>query len=161
MSYRCYICGQVHDDLPDIGFEMPDYAHHIPREERSERVELTSDTCVVGGEDFFIRGVLEIPVHDSPEPFGIGVWVSQKEANFRRYVEEFDSDAIGPFFGWLSNEIGFYEEPTLSLKTMAHFRGGTLRPSIVLEPTEHPLSVDQRDGISLERAWEIVHHYLG
>ena len=45
------------------------------------------------------------------------------------------------------------------LKTMAHFRGEGLRPSIILEPGAHPLSVDQRDGISLRKAWEIVHYY--
>jgi hypothetical protein len=87
------------------------------------------------------------------------VWVSQKRQNFEAYQRDPDSAAIGPFFGWLCTRIDFYPVNTLALKTMAHFRDGGLRPSIVLEPTDHPLAVDQREGISLSRAWEIVHWY--
>jgi hypothetical protein len=88
------------------------------------------------------------------------VWVSQKKENFLKYVENPESDKLGPFFGWLSSEIRFYGESTLSLKTMAHFRGGTKRPTIEVEPTSHPLAVDQLEGITLEKAWEIVHFYM-
>jgi hypothetical protein len=65
--------------------------------------------------------------------------------------------------GWLSTDIHWYApHPTLRLKTMAHFRGNGLRPVIRLEPaSDHPLAVDQRNGITLDRAWEIVHHYSG
>jgi hypothetical protein len=42
---------------------------------------------------------------------------------------------------------------------MAHFRGDGLRPRIELEPADHPLAVDQRDGITLAKAWEVVHFY--
>ena len=37
--------------------------------------------------------------------------------------------------------------------------GAMLEIDLVVEPTDHPLSIDQRNGISLERAWELVHHY--
>ena len=159
MSYTCSCCGRTHEGLPDVAFDRPVYAHDVPEGERAERVHLTDDLCVLDGEDHFIRGVIEIPIPGHPETLGIGVWVSQKSENYRVYVEHFDSAEIGPFFGWLSNEIEPYA-PTLNLKTMAHFRAGGLRPSILLEPTEHPLAVDQREGISLDRAWEIVHAYL-
>lgn len=43
------------------------------------------------------------------------------------------------------------------LKTMAHFRTNGLRPWIEVEPTDHPLAVDQCEGIRLAKAWEIVH----
>jgi hypothetical protein len=42
---------------------------------------------------------------------------------------------------------------------MAHFRSGGLRPQIELEPTDHPFAIDQRNGITLEKAWEIAHFY--
>jgi hypothetical protein len=160
MRYRCPVCGEIHTDLLDVAFDWPLYAHQIPEAERDRRVTLTSDTCIIDGEDFFIRGVIEIPVHDYPPGFAFGVWVSQKEENFRRYLDHFDTAEIGPYFGWLSNEIACYDESTIKLKTMAHFRGRGLRPAIVLEPTHHPLAVDQREGISLERAWEIAHYYF-
>ena len=160
MSYRCSTCGELHDGLPDIGMDYPDYYWDVPEEERPQRIGFTSDTCVIDDEDFFIRGVIEIPIHDYPRNFGLGVWVSQKRENFDTYLENFDSSEIGPFFGWLCNSVAYYEEETLLLKTMAHFRGEGLRPRIEVEPTDHPLAMAQRDGISLEKAWEVVHFYM-
>jgi hypothetical protein len=159
MSFRCAVCGEMHDELPDIGADRPDPYWDVPEEERERRVELTEDTCVIDGEHYFIRGVLQLPVHDHPEGFGFGVWVSQKRENFEAYVQEPGSSALGPFFGWLSTRIEYYAVDTLLLKTMAHFRGDGLRPSIELEPTDHPLAVDQRAGITLQKALEIVHFY--
>jgi hypothetical protein len=159
MSYHCTVCGELHDDLPDIAADKPDQWWGIPEKERRRRIKLTSDTCVIDAEDYFIRGVIEIPVHDHPRRFGFGVWVSQKRENFRTYVRNPDTAAIGPFFGWLCTRIAFYPQDTLMLKTMAHFREGNLRPRIELEPTDHPLAVDQRQGITLARAWEIAHYY--
>jgi hypothetical protein len=159
MDYTCSICGKTHDELPDIGADKPDHYWGVPEQERDKRVVLTSDTCVIDDESFFIRSVIEIPIHDSPERFGFGVWVSQKKENFITYQNNFSSDQIGPFFGWLCTNIRYYQEQTSSLKTRVHFKGDNLRPYIELEPTEHPLAVDQRNGISLKRAWEIVHFY--
>jgi hypothetical protein len=119
----------------------------------------SGDHFTHGGKHYFIRGVIEIPVHNYPESFGFGVWISQKRENFLQYLKHPDSADIGPFFGWLCTRIAYYPKDTLMLKTMAHFRGGNLRPAIVVEPTDHPLAIDQREGISLEKAWEIVHHY--
>ena len=161
MSYRCSVCGETHDDLPDLGSDRPDPWWDIPEGERDRRITLTSDTCIIDDEDFFIRGVIEIPIHDAEHSFGFGVWVSQKRENFLKYLEFPDSPEIGPFFGWLCTRIAYYPEDTFLLKTMAHFRGGHLRPAILLEPTDHPLAVDQREGITLEKAWDIVHRYMG
>jgi hypothetical protein len=161
MSYRCTSCGETHEGLPDIGADKPDQWWDIPEEEREGRIELTDDTCIIDGEDFFIRGVIHIPVHGQPEDFGFGVWVSQKKENFYAYQENFDSAEIGPFFGWLCTKLSCYEQETLLLKTMAHFRGGGQRPEIKIEPTDHPLAIEQHEGISPERAWEIVHFYMG
>ena len=105
--------------------------------------------------------MIEIPIHGQDEKFGIGMWVSQKDENFKTYQEHFDSSEIGPFFGWLSNEFLFGGERTLSLKTMIHFRGQGLRPRVELEPTEHPLALAQQSGITLEEAWAFVHEARG
>lgn len=157
MAYRCTTCGKVHDDLPHPGADKPDPWWNVPEHEREGRIYLTADVCVIDDVQFFIRGVIEIPVHDYPEPFAFGAWVSQKRENFQTYLENWTSKDIGPFFGWLSTRIAFYEEDTFLLKTMAYFRGEKLRPFIELEPTEHPLAIDQRNGITLEKAWDIVH----
>lgn len=160
MHYLCSVCGKIHEDLPDIGADRPDQWWTIPEAERAQRIRLTSDTCVIDDEDYLIRGVIEIPILDHAERFGFGVWVSQKQENFQTYLNNFDSSEIGPFFGWLCTRIAYYEQDTFLLKTMAHFRSGGLRPNIQLEPTEHPLAIDQRQGVSLDKAWDIVHFYM-
>jgi hypothetical protein len=155
MPYRCPDCGLEHTDLPHIGFREP---YHWSKEfEKDPHSMLTEDLCVIQNRDFFVHGVIEIPVHDSLDAFGWGVWVSHKKENFETYRDNFDSPDIGPFFGWLSNEIKFYSPSTLELKTMAHYQGQNLRPKILLEPTDHPLARHQHEGITLAQAWQIVH----
>ena len=160
MCFRCSICGELHDEIPHLGSDRPDPWWAVPEDERDRRIELTSDTCIIDGKEFFIRGVIEIPVHEHADPFGFGVWVSQKKENFFAYLKTPDSAEIGPFFGWLCTRISYYQEDSTHLKTMAHFRAGNMRPFIELEPTDHPLTIDQRNGITEERAWGIVHFCL-
>lgn len=157
MLYACAICGQEHGELPHVGSAAP--FHWADALDKDPRSLLTGDICIIKGRDFFIHGVIEIPVHDYEYAFGWGVWVSHKQENFEVYRDHFDSTKIGPFFGWLCTEIVFYPESTLELKTMAHYRGEGLRPRIVLEESAHPLYRQQRDGISLAEAWEMVHFY--
>jgi hypothetical protein len=159
MTYTCPICGNQYDSLPDIASNRPDQYWGIPERERSERVFLNSDICVIDNEDFFIRGVIKIPILGTSDNFGFGVWVSQKKENFQKYLDDPKSNEIGPFFGWLCTHLSYYREETFLLKTMAHFQAGNLRPLIELEPTAHPLSIDQKKGITLGKAWEIVHFY--
>jgi hypothetical protein len=152
--------GAVHNDLPHVVADRPVQYWDVPEGERDSRIILTEDTCEIDNEHFFVRGVIEIPVHDYAPGFGFGVWVSHKRENYQTYLNNPDSADIGPFFGWLCTIIKFYERDTQLLKTMAHYRGNGLRPSIVLEPeSDHPLALDQREGITLEKAWQIVHSY--
>ena len=157
MAFICAICGETHTELPDIGASSPFYwADEYQKDPQSL---LTNDLCIIEARDFFVRGVIEIPIHDYEYAFGWGVWVSHKKENFETYRKHFDSADIGPFFGWLSTSIDYFSEPALQLKTMVHYRGGKLRPLIMIEKTEHLLSRQQHEGISLQEAWKIVHHY--
>lgn len=154
---KCTECGEEHDELPDIGSAAP---YHW-RDELNDADDslLTEDLCIVDGEDYFIRGVLEVPLVDQDDYFGWGVWVSLSKENFETYRKQFDSDAIGPFFGWLSTVIDYFPETTLNLPTTVKFVGGGTRPRIFVNGCDHPLRLDQRAGITLEAAWRIVHQY--
>ena len=104
LRYTCLKCGDEHEGLPDMAFAGPIYFDHMPAAERERRTVLTSDTCVIDGEDFFVRGCLAIPIRCTQASFVWGVWVSLSEKNFRRYVDFFDTkppDDEGPYFGWL------------------------------------------------------------
>jgi hypothetical protein len=77
--------------------------------------------------------------------------------NFALYADTFDSGeqgALGPWFGWFSNRLRGYTD-TFNLKCQVHPRDGRRRPWIELEPTEHPLAREQRNGITFGRLLEI------
>lgn len=162
-GFVCQTCGEFHPELPmDFGYEVPYAYQKIPQDEREARCELTPDLCVIDKKEFFIRGCLEIPVVDGPRSFVWGVWTSLSEKSFRRTVEIWETDGREnepPFFGWLCTSLPLYPE-TLLLKTHVHTRPLNQRPFIELEPTDHPLAVEQRNGITMERVREIVERML-
>lgn len=152
--YICKTCGQRHEGMPTVyGPNAPALLDTIPISERALRVEINDDLCVIDDQYYFIRGRLEIPIHNSNEHFCWLVWVSLSEYNFARtcqFWEQEGREKESPYFGWLQSSLPFYPE-TLSLKTYVHTRAIGQRPYIELEPTEHPLAVEQREGITWER----------
>lgn len=143
--------------MPTFDASAPLSYFAVPEDEREQRCSLGSDDCVIDEKWFFVRGCIEIPVHGEEEPFVWGVWVSLSEASFLQWVEYFDVEKrshIGPFFGWLNTGLEPYPD-TVNLKTQVHLRDGGIRPYIELEPTGHPLAVEQREGISTQRVAEI------
>jgi hypothetical protein len=158
-QYQCAICGQQHEGIPAFHADRPTPYWDVPENKRASDVFLTSDSCVIAGRFFFVRGCLEIPIRDVDDFLTWGVWVSLKEENFFIWQENYDTirrSQLGPFFGWLCTRLPIYPD-TLHLKTMMHLRDDSSRPRIELEPSDHPLAKDQRDGISIQRALEIVH----
>src|SRR5262245_25845597 len=161
--FKCTSCHQWHKGMPTFGADAPLYYYSVPAEERGRRCSLDSDTCVVDDEFFFVRGCLDIPVIGEEEPFSWGVWVSLRKENFlifMRCLKEPERSHIGPFVGWLSAALPLYPD-TENLKTRAHLRDNGIRPYIEVEPTDHPLAVEQRSGISVERVAEIFAHHHG
>ncbi len=76
----------------------------------------------------------------------------------QRASELWDAEVIEdepPRFGWLSTNIRPYPR-TLELKAAVRFRANGLRPLVEVEPGDHPLAIDQQQGIALERVQEIV-----
>ena len=158
-GFICGTCGEYHTELPmEFGVDVPLLYDTIPAEDRASRCDLTSDLCVVDNEHFFIRGCLEIPVVDGDGPFVWGVWTSLSKENFKRTVQLWETEGREdepPYFGWLSTRLPLYPD-TLNLKTHVHARPIGQRPFVELEPTDHPLAVEQRNGITMARVREIA-----
>ncbi len=158
LGFLCSSCGQEHGGLPfTYGTVAPAYW--------SESLEggsgnvLGDEQCVIADEHFFLRARLILPVLDSENEFEWGVWVSLSKSNFARATELWASPervAEPPYFGWLSTELPTYEPTTLNLKTKVHSQPVGVRPTVELEPTDHPLAVEQRTGISLARVQDIA-----
>ena len=163
-TWTCSCCGKTYSGLPtDYAVEFPDYyvdwRSGLREEEVNKRSFIDSDICVVDDQHYFVQGVIEIPIVGFPNDyFRWGAWASLSKKSFDEVREVWNQGAAGygPYFGWLNNQIPLYSPSTLNLKTNVHLRNGNLRPRIELEPTDHPLAVEQRNGISIERVQEIA-----
>jgi hypothetical protein len=163
-SWTCGSCGQTHTGIFDIAFDKPavwpNAEEGISNSDLAPGLThfLSDDFCILENEHYFIRCVLELPIlRTNGGFFGFGVWSSLSKKNFVVYSENFNMDdrgALGPWFGWFSNRVPGYPD-TLNLKCRVHPRDDRLRPFIELEPTDHPLACDQRNGITIDRLIEI------
>ncbi len=163
-GFKCRACGKWHDELPlHYGADAPLPYYDVPKDERGARCEINRDLCVIDAEHFFIVGNLEIPVVGlDGEKFSWDVWVSLSRKNFLRAHEVWnDPDRVRepPYFGWLSTRLPGYPD-TFLLKAHVHTREIGRRPFVELEPTDHPLAVEQRTGITWERVQEIAETVL-
>ncbi len=162
-TWTCSCCDRQHEELPlAFSASAPLHYYAIPETEREARVLLSEDMCTIDDRAFYVRGCLDIPVIGHDEPFSWGVWVSVSEESMALIFETWeapDRARHAPRFGWLSATLKTYPE-IVNLKTMLHLRPPPIRPFIELEPTDHPLAVDQRQGITIERVVEIAEAHL-
>jgi hypothetical protein len=157
-GFTCTCCGEQHSELPfAYGALAPAFWHEGLAGEPGNLLE--AEQCVIGNEHYFLRGRVVLPVTDAEEDLEWGVWVSVSEENYVRAERLWTNpqrESEPPYFGWLSTELPGYEPGTLNLKTNLHTGPVGRRPLVELEPTEHPLAVEQRAGISLARVQEIA-----
>ena len=141
-----------------LGSSAPALWFDIPDEERPSRGLLSSDQCIIDGKHFFVLGRLVLPVQDSLEPFVWLTWVSVSEKNFSRASDLWHTpgrETEPPYFAWVQSALP-YTPGTLSLKAELVTMPLGERPLVRLEPTDHPLAVEQRNGITMARVQEIV-----
>jgi hypothetical protein len=161
-GFTCSCCGQYFDELPmSYRVEAP---YNWPRLSRWQRMRsrLNPDLCVIENKEFYIRGRLELPVIDGPEPFSWDVWVSLSAKSYKQTLAMWEvsgRESEPPYFGWLSVRLPLYPE-TINLKTNVHTRPVGQTPFVELEPTDHPLAIEQREGITMARVQEIAEAVL-
>lgn len=162
MLWKCHTCGIEHDDLPDcFGLEAP-WPALVPESEFDARVKMNRDQCIVDEEHFFVRGHIEIPIHGRESPFSFSVWTSLSEDSFWQMSDRWDApdrDLDGPYFGWLCSSIPAYSS-TLHLQLSVYPRRPGLTPLFTVESDDHPLAIEQQQGITEGRWHEIVHQLL-
>lgn len=157
----CRGCGERHDGLPfSYGSDAPAYWHDGLAGDESSVLE--QEICVIGGEHYFVRARIVIPVLDAGRDFEWGVWASLSRPNFKRTLDTWETpgrEHEPSSFGWLSTELPVYPS-TINLKTHVHPEPVGTRPHLELEPTDHPLAVEQRTGITVARVQEIAERLL-
>lgn len=162
LGYTCSCCGEFHAELPmSYSTTAPDVWDEAFASAPDSM--LSSDQCVIKAQHFFVKGLIEIPVIGSNQVFSWGVWVSLSRDNFTRALNVWEApgrESEPPYFGWLTTALSIYSPNTLNLKTNLHTRKVGQRPFVELEPTDHPLAVEQRTGITLDRVREIAESLL-
>lgn len=160
---RCPHCGETHD-LSDMepSFRWPDAYVAVPDAERAARTRGARDWCMVrdaagAATRFFLRVVLPVPVRGDARPCNWGVWVEVDEPTYARVHELWSDDAQvqePPFAARLANAVPTYP-PTLGLPGTLRLTGPASVPAFRLAlPSDHPLAVEQRDGVHPERVLE-------
>jgi hypothetical protein len=164
VTWTCNRCGESHTGLPDIAFDAPTHWSSLTHVER-ERSLLETDLCEIHadeGDFYYVRSLLEVPIVDAEPDFAYGVWGSLSRDNFDRFVALYDDPARvdePAYFSWLSNAVPGFPD-TLDLAAELEIRDANLRPFLVLEPTDHPLAIAQREGITLATAFDLVEPHL-
>lgn len=174
LAYTCSCCGKPYEGSPSFAYLKPVYYFDVPEAEREARIKIDDDLCYIraAADDpddhdiYAIRCTLDIPIRGVEAPFSWGVWASQSQENFWRYVETYNSDQSGDgSFGWLAVSMPYYDrsqpgEPLESLVCNVVWGKKGQRPKIMLQETDHPLYRDQADGIDWETAVMIAQTYL-
>jgi hypothetical protein len=171
LRWKCGSCEEWHTGAClDFSYSSP-YHWQKDHEEASSRYGLSlssseeqpatfldEDYCAIEDRDFFVRGLIHLPIIGSAETFRWGVWGSLSRENFEtllRMVEDPKRVELPPMFSWLSTQIDGYLD-TLKLKMYAHIQEPGRRPTFELEQTDHPLSQEYYHGSTAERVKEIM-----
>jgi hypothetical protein len=175
LRWKCSSCAEWHSGpILDVGFDQPDYWskgepvgsrwQFLPSGAISKacRSFLDKDYCAVNDEDFFVRGIIHLPIIGTAETFRWGVWGSLSRENFEKLLRmdgKPECVSLPPMFSWLSSKIAEYPS-TLNLKMYVHIIEPRLRPHFRLERCDHPLSKEYHQGITPARVKEIMFRNL-
>lgn len=171
LRWKCSSCEEWHTGpCLDFAYDTP-YYWLDQHQEEADRAELRpnwagqhpttfldEDYCAIEDRDFFVRGIIELPILGTAERLAWGVWGSLSRDNFEALLKmdaDEKRDERPPMFSWLSTEIPEYPD-TLNLKMYAHIQEPGLRPQFELELTDHPLAQEYHKGITPERVKEIM-----
>jgi hypothetical protein len=162
-SFRCPHCGGIHSGIPLVwGPNAPSAMLPIPEPERSRRVALSEDECVIDRATYLVRGCLDLPIRGTGEVFRWLVWVivdrqghHYSTSLWRRLLRQ----RHPPYGGELDTPLP-YDPPTSGLPVEVRSAGPGFRPAIVITDPAHPLAKEQHEGLLQERAYELAGRML-
>ena len=158
-SFRCSQCGNEHTGVPLAwGPNVPDAVGPIPPADWRSRVSLSGDDCVIDRSSYYVRGCIDLRIHGTRDVFRWLVWVHVDRRGYvytispwRRLLRL----CHPPYDAKLDTALP-YEPPTAHLPVEVRSAGPGFRPTVVLTELAHPLAIEQREGIPLERAYELA-----
>lgn len=144
--------------MESYSFGSPWAASQIATEQLGERFKVVNEFAVIDKQPF-VQGNIPIPVVGRDTPFYWCVWASFSCQDFARaaYIRSIPDEYRRPepdYSGMLATKIGIYPN-TLGLNLRIQTRPFGQKHFFGLSSADHPLAIEQRDGISLERLREI------
>ena len=161
-GFYCSTCKEFHPGLPfSYGSDSPDNYANLDARDKCKRAALSSDQCIIDDKEFYIRGIVELPIIGFEDKFLWGVWATIWPEDFAVISEHWESsgreDLIGPFKGRLANGLSdIYKPSCANLKCTIRIQPILERPLFFIDEPEHPLALEQRRGVSLERLQEFA-----
>ena len=96
MAFTCEVCGAAHTGkVRDIRLGLPDPIFLLDEPEREQQAWVGEDSAVLndrGRERFFVRALLELPVHGEDGYFGYGSWIEVSADDFAALGELWDDE---------------------------------------------------------------------
>ena len=162
MGFTCDVCGETHaGETRDIRMGLPQAIFLLDEEDRRSRAYVEDDFAILhtdGGDRYYVRALLELPIDGEEGYFGYGAWVEVSERDVAALGELWKDEAgwrSGPFAGTLANELHPYAF-TEGLPVQIRLRDVKLLPLVELGDTDHELVRAQRNGISPHRAHQLA-----
>jgi hypothetical protein len=157
-SYICHCCGKEHAGIPfSFAADYPDPYANLSTDQRELRAVIGCDQCIIDQEKFFLRVCLEIPIQDTGEVFLWGLWALVKQKDFDEIADHRETKGrerrIGPYRARLANSVSLYSE-TFNLPVTVRIKPVDERPVFLVDDENHPLSTEQKKGISMVKAQE-------
>jgi hypothetical protein len=159
-GYFCGTCKEFHSGLPiSYAADTPDGYAWLKESEREKRAVLGSDQCIIDDDQYFLRGLIELPIIGFNDVFLWGAWVRVWKEDFEEISKHWEipgrENMIGPYKGRLNNRLSEYPD-TLNLKCTIRIQPIGSRPLFYLVEPDDSLAKEQREGISLERIQDIA-----
>ena len=135
----------------DLAYQRPADVFKIPADERPKRIRINDDLCIIDDSEFYIRGVLALPVRELDTPFRWGIWAQVDKEAFDYYQAHWNvpsTDDLTSFPGVLSGGIAVYPDSD-QLMVAIHMQPNNQRPVFVVLDHNHALAKAQQLGITL------------
>lgn len=151
MGYYCSECGIYHRDIPfSYGADEP--VSYFNLTDKSNSV-INKDLCIIDNKRFFIKGQIKIKVIDSGNDFSWNVWIEIAKSDFDNEEANWEDEnrfLNKTYSGVLDTVLNCYPD-TVGLYVKVQTQKIGIVPLIRIEDSNHPLFLEQENGIDMNR----------
>ena len=144
-----------------FGAKLPDELETIPLARRKNRIEFLSDgVCVLDERQLFLLCVLRISIRGNPPGsyFNWHLWAAVPDCTLLNYARKRARNRV--VSGHIANNVPLYPG-LLNHPVYIRLTSKRRRPLLFFERgSQHPMAIEQRDGIDEARHREIVEQLL-